>query len=149
MAQHANEQDGVVSRAQLRGLGLTRWAIQAELRSGRWRAVGRQAVCVHTGPLSLAARHWVAVIEAGPRAMLDGESALVAAGLEGYEPRAIRVTVPRGAKVYRRMPGVDIRQSRRWDPTDVGPVGCRASGWRSPQCGPPCGRGRTGRQPCC
>lgn len=121
MARLAQEQAGIVSRRQLRALGLTRWAVEAELRAGRWRGVGRQAISMHTGPLTDEARLWVAVLEAGPRAYVDGESALVAARLSGYQPHAIRVTIPRGAKPYRRMPGVDIRQSRRWDPTDTGP----------------------------
>jgi very-short-patch-repair endonuclease len=117
----AQEQDSVLSRRQLREMGITRWEVEAELRAGRWRAVGRQAVSTHTGPLTDEARLWVAVLEAGPRAYLDGESALVAARLKGYEPASIRVTIPRGARPYRRLPGVDIRQSRRWDPTDIGP----------------------------
>jgi very-short-patch-repair endonuclease len=117
----ATERDGVLSRGQLKGLGLTRWEIEAEIRAGRWRSLGRQAICTHTGPLVDGARLWVAVFEAGPRAYVDGESALVAAGLKGYQPHAIRITVPRGAKPYRRLPGVEIRQSRRWDPRDLGP----------------------------
>lgn len=120
MELRAAEQESVLSRRQLRDLGLTRWEIEAELRAGRWRAAGRQAVCVHTGPLSVAASHWVAVLEAGPRAFLDGESALLAAGLTGYDVRSIRVSVPRGARPFRRTPGVDIRQSRRWAPSDTG-----------------------------
>jgi very-short-patch-repair endonuclease len=59
------------------------------------------------------------VIEAGPRAFLDGESALVAAGLTGYRVAAIRVSVPRGARIYRRLPDVQIRQTRRWAADDV------------------------------
>jgi very-short-patch-repair endonuclease len=121
VAAYAQGQANVISRRQVRGLGVTRWEVEAELRAGRWRAVGRQAVSLHTGPLSDEARLWVAVFEAGPRAYVDGESALVAAGLKGYEPRSIRITIPRGATPYRRMPGVDIRQSRRWDPADTGP----------------------------
>ena len=115
----ADDQEGVVSRRQLAQLGVTRWQIRAELRAGRWRAVGRQSVVTHTGPLPPAARNWVAVFEAGPRAHLDGASALVAAGLTGFDVPAIRVSVPRGARVYRRLPGVDIRQTRRWAAEDV------------------------------
>ena len=115
----ASEQEGVLSRRQLAHLGVTRWQIRAELRAGRWRAVGRQSVVTHTGPLPLASRHWVAVFEAGPRAFLDGSSALVAAGLSSFEAPLIRVSVPRGARVYRRLRGVDIRQTRRWAADDV------------------------------
>lgn len=115
----AAEQEGVISRRQFAELGITRWQIRADIRAGRWRAVGRQSVVTHTGPLPVAARHWVAVFEAGPRAFLDGPSALLAAGLTGYDVDSIRVSVPRGARVYRRLPGVDIRQTRRWEADDV------------------------------
>lgn len=115
----AASQDGVVSRRQALDLGLTRAEVRANLRARRWRRVGRQAICVHTGPLSRSAKHWVAVIEAGPRAFLDGESALVEAGLENFSTRGIRVSVPRGARVYRRLAGVDVRQTRRWRVDDV------------------------------
>lgn len=109
----------MISRRQFAELGITRWQIRADIRAGRWRAVGRQSVVTHTGPLPVAARHWVAVFEAGPRAFLDGPSALLAAGLTGYDVDSIRVSVPRGARVYRRLPGVDIRQTRRWEADDV------------------------------
>ena len=58
------------------------------------------------------------MFEAGPRAFLDGASALEAAGLERFKTDRIRVSVPRGARV-RRARGLDIRQTRRWHPDDV------------------------------
>lgn len=119
----AAQQEGVLSRRQLADLGVTRWQVRADIRAGRWRAVGRQSVVIHTGPLPIASRHWVAVFEAGPRAFLDGASALVAAGLTGFEVPTIRVSVPRGARVYRSLPGVDIRQTRRWATGDVAGTG--------------------------
>lgn len=112
-------QAGVVSRRQLLDLGLTRWEIEAELRAERWRRVGRQAIAVHRGPLTRDARHRIAVLEAGPRAFLDAWSALEEAGLQGFDGPTIRVSVPRGARVFRRLHGVDIRQTRRWHPDDV------------------------------
>jgi very-short-patch-repair endonuclease len=115
----ARRQHGIVSRRQLQALGVTRWQIKAEVRARRWSEVGRQALCVHRGALTDAAMRRVAVMEAGPRAALDGESALLEAGLTGWKPRSIRVSVPRGARIYRRVPGVDIRQTRRWDAEDI------------------------------
>lgn len=116
-------QDGIVSRAQLKDLGMTRWQIEAELRARRWAAVGRQTICLHCGPLDIEAREWVAVLEAGPRAFLDAGSALRRLGLKGYDTPGIRISVPRGARIYRRVSGVDIRQTRRWSPKDLANTG--------------------------
>lgn len=75
-------------------------------------------------PLALDERAdlWIAVLSGGPRAQLDGASSLIAAGLKGYQVRQHRVSVPRGARVFREA-GVDVRQTRRWDKTDCVPVG--------------------------
>jgi very-short-patch-repair endonuclease len=59
------------------------------------------------------------VLESGPRAYLDGASALVEAGLRHFVVDRIRVSVPRGARIYRQLAGVDVRQTRRWDRDDV------------------------------
>lgn len=119
VAPLAAAQGGVVSRTQLYALGLTRAEVRAQLRAHRWRALGRHCVVTHTGPITVVARHWAAVVEAGPRCAVDGESSLVLAGLERYEPRAIRVSVPRGARIRHPGADVDIRQTRRWSPDDV------------------------------
>ena len=58
----------------------------------------------------------------GPRARLDGASALVAGGLERFEVDRIRVSVPRGARI-RRNRRYNIRQTRRWDDEDSAPSG--------------------------
>ncbi|MCW2757598.1 MAG: hypothetical protein JWO46_1344 [Nocardioidaceae bacterium] len=122
VAEFAAEQAGVVSRRQLYAAGVTRAEARANVTARRWRRVGSQSVCVHPGPLTLEARHWAAVFEAGPRAYLDAASALAAAGVERLEVDAIRVSVPRGVR-RRRAKGLDIRQTRRFDPDDVVDVG--------------------------
>jgi very-short-patch-repair endonuclease len=118
----AAAQGGVVSRRQLYAAGVTRWQVTGHVRAGRWQKVGDQSICVHSGLLDEAAQHWAAVFQGGPRAHLDGASALVASGLERYAVERIRVTVPRGARV-RRSRDFDIRQSRRWAADDVMAVG--------------------------
>jgi very-short-patch-repair endonuclease len=114
----ASSQAGVVSRRQLYAAGVTRAQVRANVRARRWRRVGSQSVAVHTGPLLLDAQHWAAVFEAGPRAMLDGASALIASGLQHFAVDRIRVSVPRGGRV-RRARGLDIRQTRRWSADDL------------------------------
>jgi very-short-patch-repair endonuclease len=118
----ASSQAGVVSRRQLYAAGVTRAQVRANVRARRWRRVGSQSVAVHTGPLLLDAQHWAAVFEAGPRAMLDGASALIASGLQHFAVDRIRVSVPRGGRV-RRARGLDIRQTRRWSAGDLASTG--------------------------
>ena len=113
-----SNQGGVLSRRQLYALGITRWEIRGEVRSGRWQLVGDQSVGLHNGELSDEGHRWAAVFQGGPRACLDGSSSLIASGLERYVEGKIRVSVPRGARV-RRNRRYNIRQTRRWTAGDV------------------------------
>lgn len=117
------DQAGVVSRSQLYARGITRAEVRANLRAGRWQALGRHCLVLHTGPLTDGSRWWAAVLEGGPRAHLDGASALVASGLKNFTLDRIRVSVPRGARIRQRGTGVDIRQTRRWSAEDLVPSG--------------------------
>ncbi len=87
---------------------------------------------------------WAAVLEAGPRAQLDGESVLERVGLRNYVVSRVRISVPRGAKIRARGTTVDIRQTRRWsretqDPSDPLPrtlvevAAIRAALWATSQ----------------
>lgn len=114
----AEQQDGVVSRRQVYAAGVTRWEVRGQLMAGRWQKVGDQSVCVHTGPLTEGGHRWAAVFQGGPRACLDGASALVASGLGRFDVERVRVSVPRGARV-RRTRLYDIRQTRRWSADDL------------------------------
>ena len=117
-------QASVVSRAQLYDLGYSRAEVRNQVRARRWRRLGRHCLVLHCGPLPDGGRYWAAVLEGGPRAVIDGASALLLAGLEHYDVDRIRVSVPRGARIRHRGTGVDIRQTRRWvaDDTVVGGV---------------------------
>lgn len=120
----AEEQGGVVSRRQVYAIGVTRGEVRAQVKARRWQRIGTQSIAIHTGPLTALARQWAAVLEAGPRAHLDGASALIASGLQNYTEARIRVSVPKGARIQRRRrDSVDIRETRRFDPDDVAPSG--------------------------
>ena len=114
----AQGQGDVLSRPQLYDLGITRWQIRGEVRAHRWQLIGDQSVCLHNSAISDEGHQWAAVFQGGPRAHLDGASALVASGLERFGIDRERVSVPRGAKV-RRTRRYDIRQTRRWSAADV------------------------------
>lgn len=109
-----------MSRRQLYVAGLTRGEVRANVRAGRWQLVGRHVVVLHTGPLDQPTVLWAAQLSGGPRARLDGASALVAAGLTGFDVDRHRVSVPRGARVFRDQL-VDVRQTRRWRADDLFP----------------------------
>jgi very-short-patch-repair endonuclease len=115
----ATTQGGVVSRRQLYARGVSRGEVRNNVRACRWRTIGRHCLVLHTGPLPMESHWWVAVIEGGPRAFLDGETALIASGLTGYASTVIRVSIPRGARIRHRHSAYDIRQTRRWAPADV------------------------------
>jgi very-short-patch-repair endonuclease len=115
-------QGWVLSRRQLYAAGITRWEVRGQVRMQRWQLVGDQSVCLHNGPIEDWGHYWGAVFQGGPRAVLDGASALVAGGLERFSVERIRVSVPRGAKI-RRNHRYDIRQTRRWDIADIAPSG--------------------------
>jgi hypothetical protein len=114
----ARAQAWSVSRRQLYAAGLTRAELRANIRARRWQFMGRHVVVVHTGPMALDTILWAAQLSGGPRARLDGASSLIAAGLRGFDVDRHRVSVPRGARVF-RDPVVDVRQTRRWRTDDL------------------------------
>lgn len=117
VASLAADQVGVLSRRQLYALGMTRSEVRCEVRAGRWRRHGRQSICVHTGDLSEPATWWCAVFEVGSKAVLDGVTALRAAGMTGYED-GVHVAAPKSARP-RRPRGVEVHETRRWNGEDV------------------------------
>lgn len=112
----AAEFDGVLSQGRPAGLGYDHAAISREVDNDRWRRLGKHTVLLHTGPVSSAALHWRAVWEvAQDVALVDGVSALHAAGLTGYTEGVVHVSVPRGAQCP-RVEGVRThRVTRRAD----------------------------------
>jgi very-short-patch-repair endonuclease len=113
----ALEQDGVVSRDQARALGVDRWAVAHQVGAGRWKVYGDQAIAVHPMDLTFRARCRVSVWQAGDRAALDGASALVWAGLRGYDD-GIHAIVPWPGKA-RRWNGSVVHPSRLWNEDDI------------------------------
>lgn len=96
--QLAAAQDGVLSRAQLRGLGLDRHRVRTQVRARQWCTPSPHTVAVFTGGLTPRQVWWVALLETGcSDAALDGVTALQAAGLTGFEA-PVTVSCPRGAR---------------------------------------------------
>jgi hypothetical protein len=118
----AEEQDQVLTRAQLRALGVRYWHIRDRVRGRRWRLVGRRCVVLHRGPLGRAERRWIAVLELGQDAALCAETAMEDAGMTGFESDSVHVVVARGSRI-RHFPWLVVHESRRFDPDgDVHPT---------------------------
>ena len=101
-------------RSQLRQAGVNRYAVQAQVRAGRWTQLGGVAVVLHNGPLTRQQREWAAVLTASPRAGLAGRTSLALAGLQGWEDESVHVLVPRGHTPI-RLPSVRtvLHETRR------------------------------------
>lgn len=119
----AQDRGGVLSRTELTGLGLSRNVVAAQVAAGRWRLHGRWTVALHTGELNTTAQHWRALWESGIGvAVVDGTSALIAAGLTGWADREIHVSALHQRRVP-SVPGVRAHLVRLRLPGEVMPAG--------------------------
>lgn len=89
----AEETGFVLSRRRLRELGVTRHQADAQVVAGRWVRLGNQTFGMRDAPLEPTGQCWRAVWEAGERiALIDGASALQAAGLKGWTEDVVHVS---------------------------------------------------------
>ena len=95
-------------------------ATRRRLRSGVWRAYG-SVVVTHNGPLEEVQRAWVAVLRAGPGAVLAAAWAMREHGVSVVVPERPQVVVP-AVRSWPRIPDVDVRRSRLLGPEHVHPV---------------------------
>jgi hypothetical protein len=108
----ASAQDQVVSRAQLRAVGITRSSLRQHIRARRWALLGTRVVVLHTGPCSTRQRWWAGVLHAGDNAGLAGRSAAQSHGLTRMDDGQIHVLVPHGSRIP-RLPGFRFHETRR------------------------------------
>lgn len=79
-----------------------------------WDTCGRNTIIL--GPVTQVGEFWSAIFESGPSSTLDGAAALVAAGLTGFQPQRIDISLARGARRHVSA-GVDVHV-----PLDRGPL---------------------------
>lgn len=115
--QQLHLQEGVITRAQVLGAGISRHALQVKLDSGRWQRLHSGVYAAFSGKPDREAMHWAAVLGAGPRAVLSHETAAELYGLLGTRTRPgplVHVMVPRGQRVA-AMSEVRLHYSQRLD----------------------------------
>lgn len=110
-------QHGVVTRRQLRELGLSRKAVEHRITVGRLHVVRRGVYAVGRPELSLYGHWMAAVLACGPKAVLSHQCA---AGLWEIAPRRrdrIEVSVP--APLAPRPPGIVVHRRSVFGASDV------------------------------
>ena len=98
----------VASAIALIGEPAVRW----RLHSGRWQRPCRGVLVTHSGGISDAEWLWIAVLGAGPDALLGGLTAARLDGLTGFDDRATHVLLPACRQVRTSLPGVVVHRSR-------------------------------------
>jgi hypothetical protein len=76
----------------------------------------------HSGGISDAEELWIAVVAAGPQAVLGGVTAARLDGLTGFEDRAIHLLVPASRQVRTGVPGAVVHRSRILGADDIHPA---------------------------
>ncbi|SDT78657.1 endonuclease domain-containing protein [Actinoplanes derwentensis] len=106
-ARVSSQQSGILTTPQAVEL-LGRGIVRGHVRAGRWRSICRGIVMTSNGSLSPPQHLWVALLAAGPEAVLSGTTALTEAGVRGIRTGALRILVPADRKVslcFPVMPG--------------------------------------------
>jgi hypothetical protein len=93
-------------------------ALRHRVESGRWQRLHRGIFLANSGRLSPTQRLWLAVLAAGPGAVLAGPSATAEYGLHPAPP-AVHVLVPAGRHPSRAPTRVIIHQSAVLPPGDI------------------------------
>ncbi|HZX01746.1 hypothetical protein [Kribbella sp.] len=109
-----DDQDQIVSRAQLLAAGWSDAQIRKPLRNKRWRTVHPGVYVAHTGQIGYPERLLAALLYAGPEAAWSHYSAAEQLGLLRPDPeRQVYVTIPEYRKVL-AQPGLVIRRDEYW-----------------------------------
>lgn len=112
--------DGVATREQLLGSGVTPGFIDAQIEARRWCQLNDHVVALHNGPLTSEQARLAVYLSAPAPAALCGLTAAQMGGLCGFETQTVHILVTRGARVL-PVPGVDVatHESRRFSADDV------------------------------
>lgn len=110
----ARRQLGVVTRDQLRSMGLHRSHVRNQLAAQRWMALGSHVILLQNAPPRRRQLMWWAVLDAGVTAAVCSHTSLELAGMKPFaaEAKAVHLLIPRGAKVTPH-PDVVVHESRR------------------------------------
>lgn len=132
----AQQQHGVVSRAQAMKAGLSPGMIKFRIRSGRWRQLHPGIYATFTGTPGHGAWLWAAVLAAGPGAVLSHQTAAELQGLADKAVSTIHVTISATTGTWSGptacpSPGGRFRSRRRTVGGDDATAYMRSTAWSS------------------
>jgi len=107
----AGQQQGLLTQAQLRDIGVGRRTIERWVASGRLRAVHREVYAFGPRPLTKHGKWLAAVLAMGPDAFLSHRSAAALWGLAGDRPK-VDVTAPQGKQVRPGRKGIQVHRCK-------------------------------------
>ncbi|TCJ28070.1 hypothetical protein [Nocardioides jejuensis] len=108
----AASQAGLLTRAQLSGLGYDERHVRHRLGSDRWQLITPIVVATFTGTLTRDQLMWAGVLHGGPRSAVGGIAALELHGIRNWTRPEISVVIPKSHKVE-RLDGVRYVETRR------------------------------------
>lgn len=108
----ADAQAGLLSRRQLRALGVSESELRHHVAMERWAHRSSGVISTTTGPLSHEQRLWLGVLHAGPTAMVGGLSAAEWGGLKRWPRDEITILVSNPLS-YETLPGYRFFRTRR------------------------------------
>jgi hypothetical protein len=121
----ATWQDGVVTTRSALGF-MSADALRWQLRSGRWQQPCRGIIVANSGPLTSRQELRIAVLWAGPAAVLGGITAATLQGLRGFDDKAsaIHVLRPVGRGLRNTRPPLPmvVHHTRHLTAADIHPV---------------------------
>ncbi|QWF20715.1 hypothetical protein KM427_17290 [Nocardioides sp. LMS-CY] len=108
----AAAQDGLLTRRQLRRLGLSSDYVDTQLDARRWQEVSSTVLGTTTGVLTRRQLMWAGVLHAGERSALGGLTALERHGLERWHRDEITVLVEKSHNLE-PIKGIHFVETRR------------------------------------
>lgn len=112
IADMLERQQGVLTREQALGAGVSRHVIAGRLHSGRWQSLHRGVFVTFSGPVPRGAQLWGAVLRVGDGAVLSHHTAAEVWKLSDEPSSAIHVSVPRQTGSL-DIPGMVLHYSSR------------------------------------
>jgi hypothetical protein len=108
----ARRQAGLVTRSQLRRLGLTSNHVDAQLSARRWQQLSSTVLATTTGTPTRRQLMWAGVLHAGPQSAIGGLTALEVHGLANWHRDEITVLLQKSHNLE-PLPGIDFVETRR------------------------------------